>query len=60
MLFRSDVEVRNRMMKHFLLLHYEKEKRIENRRATLKEGRGEVLKKVHPGHILDTIDFAKK
>lgn len=55
-----DVEVRNRMMKHFLLLHYEKEKRIENRRATLKEGRGEVLKKVHPGHILDTIDFAKK
>ena len=57
---RVRVEVRNRMMKHFLLLHYEKEKRIENRRATLKEGRGEVLKKVHPGHVLDVIDFAKK
>ena len=53
-------EIRNRIMKHFVLLHYEKQKRIDNRRATIKEGRGPVLTKLHPGHQLDIIDFIKK
>lgn len=53
-------QIRNRLLKHFILLHYEKEKRIQNRKQTVKEGRGEVLKKFHPGHVLDSIDFAKK
>lgn len=56
----DEEQIRNRFLKHFLLLHYEKEKRIKNRKQTIKEGRGEVLKKFHPGHALDVIDFIKK
>lgn len=56
----AEPEIRNRIMHHFILLHYEKQKRIDNRRATIKEGRGPVLKKFHPGHQLDIIDFIKK
>lgn len=56
----KEEQIRNRFLKHFILLHYEKEKRIKNRTQTIKEGRGEVLKKFHPGHALDVIDFAKK
>lgn len=55
-----DEQVRNRMLKHFVLLHYEKRKRMDNRKVTVKEGRAPVLKKYHPGYILDTIDFEKK
>lgn len=59
-LIPQDEDIRNRIMKHFLLLHYEKDKRIENRRVTINEGRQAILAKTHPGYILDDFDFIKK
>lgn len=56
----EDDEIRNRFLKYFILLHYEKEKRIENREKTIKDGRSITLKRIHPGHIFDVIDFSKK
>lgn len=49
--------VRNRILKHFILLQDEREKRKENRRKTYEDGRIDVLKKVNPVYKLDELTF---
>ena len=50
-------ELRNRIMKHFIILQDEKKKRQNNRKKTIEDGRGPILKKINPGYVLDEIDF---
>ena len=50
-------ELRNRFLKHFIILQDEKRKRQANRKKTIKEGRGPVLQKINPGYVLDEVDF---
>ncbi len=49
--------IRNRILKHFILLQDEIEKKCSNRRNTYKENRIGVLKKVNPTFILDELTF---
>lgn len=51
----QDDEMRNRLLKYFLLLQEEKEKMRENRRKTYEDGRIMTLKKVNPIYILDEL-----
>lgn len=52
-------ELRNRFLKHFIILQDEKRKRKDNRKKTIEEGRGPVLQKINPGYVLDEVDFYK-
>lgn len=49
--------VRNRILKHFILLQDEREKRKANRKKTYEDGRVETLKKVNPAYKLDELTF---
>ncbi len=53
--------VRNRILKHFILLQDEQEKKKQNRKKTHVDGRIHILKKVNPTYILDelTLGFSK-
>ena len=53
----ADANVRNRMLKHFILLQDEKKKMRENRDKTYKDGRVKQLKKVNPLYVLDELTF---
>ncbi len=55
----NDEELRNRMLKYFILLQDEKKKRKENRYKTYSDKRTQVLKKVNPFYQLDDISFVK-
>lgn len=55
----KDEDLRNRMLKHFILLHDELEKRRDNRNKTYKDKRTAVLKKVNPLYQLDELTFQK-
>lgn len=49
--------VRNRILKYFILLQEEKEKKQANRLQTHKDKRTHILKKVNPSYILDELTF---
>ncbi len=49
--------IRNRMLKHFILLQDEKRKKKENRQKTYKDDRVKQLKKVNPLYVLDELTF---
>ncbi len=49
--------VRNRILKHFILLQDEKNKKKDNRKKTYEDGRIELLKKVNPTYKLDELTF---
>lgn len=51
----SDEELRNDLLKYFILLHDEKEKRKVNRERTHIEKRIQILKKVNPIYFLDEL-----
>lgn len=51
----QEEEIRNRLLKYFILLQEEKEKMRANRRKTHEEGRIMTLKKVNPIYILDEL-----
>ena len=53
----ADPNVRNRMLKHFILLQDEKKKMKKNREETIKCDRVKQLKKVNPFYILDELTF---
>ncbi len=55
----ADEELRNRMLKHFILLQDEKEKRRDNRKKTYDDKRIAVLRKVNPLYQLDELTFPK-
>lgn len=55
----QDEDLRNRMLKHFILLQDEIEKRKDNREKTYKDNRINVLKKVNPLFQLDELTFNK-
>lgn len=50
-------EVRERMLKYFILLQNAPEKLKSNRERTHAEGREKTLKKVNPAYILDELTF---
>lgn len=49
--------IRNRLLKHFILLQTEKKKLSENRKKTYSDGRIKELKKVNPLYPLDELTF---
>ena len=49
--------IRNRLLKHFILLQNEKKKMSENRKKTYNDGRIKELKKVNPFYPLDELTF---
>jgi hypothetical protein len=49
--------IRNRMLKHFILLQEERNKRKKNREKTFNDGRVKQLKKVNPFYQLDELTF---
>lgn len=49
--------IRNRLLKHFILLQDEKKKMSENRKKTYNDGRIKELKKVNPFYPLDELTF---
>ena len=51
----KDENLRNRLLKYFIMLQDEKEKKKENRKKTYTDGRIQVLKKVNPSYILDEL-----
>lgn len=53
----ANESIRNRMLKHFILLQDEKKKMKENREKTYKEDRVKQLKKVNPFYALDELTF---
>ena len=53
----QDPDVKNRMLKHFILLQDEKDKKKENRKKTYKDDRIKQLKKVNPFYMLDELTF---
>jgi len=53
----ADEEVRNRVLKHFILLQDEKEKMKKNRKKTYDDDRIKSLKKLNPLYKLDEIKF---
>ena len=53
----QEENVRNRILKHFIFLQDEKDKKKENRKKTYEDGRIEVLKKVNPTYKLDELTF---
>lgn len=53
----GDVDVRNRMLKYFILLQNDPAKKKSNREKTHSDGRELQLKKVNPIYILDELTF---
>lgn len=53
----ANESIRNRMLKHFILLQDEKKKMKENREKTYKDDRVKQLKKVNPFYVLDELTF---
>lgn len=53
----ADEGTRNRLLKHFILLQDEKEKKLSNRKKTHQEGRIKELKKFNPLYKLDEMKF---
>jgi len=53
----GDEEVRGRMLKYFILLQDNEEKKKSNRQKTHTDKREKQLKKVNPGYILDELTF---
>ena len=53
----KEEDVRNRLLKHFILLQDEKEKIKENRKKTYQDDRIKQLKKVNPFYLLDELTF---
>lgn len=53
----ADEGTRNRVLKHFILLQEEKEKKQKNRKQTYKDGRIKELKKFNPLYKLDEMKF---
>lgn len=51
--------VRNRLLKHFILLQDDKEKMNSNRKKTYSDNRINVLKKINPMYFLDEIDLSR-
>lgn len=51
----GEENLRNRLLKYFILLQDEKDKKKENRKKTYSDGRIQVLKKVNPSYILDEL-----
>lgn len=49
--------IRNRILKSFILLQDDKEKKCSNRRKTYADNRLNILKKVNPTYMLDEITF---
>ena len=56
----TDESIRNRLLKHFILLQSEKEKMEANRNKTIQEGRVKELKIFNPLYQLDAIDYKKR
>ncbi len=56
----ADAEIRNRLMKAFIILQHDKEKRKQNRIKTIKDERILELKHFNPLYMLDEIEFNKK
>ncbi len=52
-----DEDIRNRLLKHFILLQDEKEKKKQNRQKSYQDGRINILKKVNPAYKLDELTF---
>lgn len=53
----QEENVRNRILKHFILLQDEIEKKHQNRKKTYEDDRIEILKKVNPAYKLDELTF---
>ena len=53
----NDPSVRGRMLKYFILLQDNPEKKKSNREKTHAEGREHILKKVNPTYLLDELTF---
>ena len=51
----KEESLRNRLLKYFIMLQDEKEKKKENRKKTYTDGRIQVFKKVNPSYILDEL-----
>jgi len=51
----SDEEMRNRLLKYFILLQNEEDKKKENRKKTFEDKREKILKKVNPSYFLDEL-----
>lgn len=51
----QEPDIRNRLLKHFILLQDEKEKIKENRKKTYTDDRIKQLKKVNPFYMLDEL-----
>ena len=52
--------MRNRILKHFIVLQDEMDKRKDNRKKTYQDNRIEILKKANPMYKLDELTFVKK
>lgn len=55
----KEESVRNRLLKHFILLQDDKEKMSSNRKKTYSDNRINVLKKVNPTYFLDEFNVNK-
>lgn len=55
----SDINIRNRILKQFILLQDEKQKLKENRIKTYEDGRYPILRKVNKACSLDDLHFLK-
>lgn len=55
----QEEDIRNRVLKHFILLCDEKEKKKDNRQKTYSDNRINVLKKANPLYFLDEMSFGK-
>lgn len=53
----KDEDSRNRILKHFILLQEEQEKRYQNRKKTYQDNRIPILKKVNSTYHLDELTF---
>lgn len=53
----AEEDTRNRILKHFVLLQEEKEKKNDNRKKTYTDGRIKELKKFNPLYKLDELRF---
>ena len=56
----KEENVRNRILKHFIVLQDEMDKRKDNRKKTYQDNRIEILKKANPMYKLDELTFVKK
>lgn len=50
-------EIRNRLLKHFILLQDERKKMDDNRKKTYSDDRIKELKKINPFYMLDEMSF---